>query len=91
MTTQKRVYEPPIARDLSLMRARGGTVTPLGGGIVPLGICTAGAGISNNYTCTRGTGPTSDPSSCKVGTNPTLGGCGKGNYAESFCQSGATD
>ncbi len=84
MTTNKRVYEPPMARDLSHLRARGGKVTPLG-------LCTPGSAISSNYTCTRGTAPESDSSTCAVGTNPTLGGCGKGNYAESFCQSGATD
>jgi hypothetical protein len=98
MTIRRRNYEPPMARDLSHLRARGGTITPLGGGggggggVIVNGTCMDGAGISSNYTCTRGLSPQSNPATCTpLGSLPTVGGCGKGNAATTLCSSGATD
>lgn len=93
MTTVRRLYEPPMARDLSRLRAHGGTLTPLGddgGGIEPMGMCTSGSTVSSSYTCTDGGTPVSDGATCSpVGFVPTMGGCFTGTTAIQGCNAGS--
>lgn len=99
MTTKKRVYTPPMARNLSYARARGETVTPLGGdavlaptdgGVEPMGICIDGTYHSVS-ACKVGPGVTGTVSSCNpFGYRPTTPACNMGTSGSAGCMSGSS-
>jgi len=86
--TNRRVYQPPQARDLSANSAAGGNIGPMGAckdGSYPYTNCVDGPGFL--ATCTTGTGV--DTSSCGGGGYHLTPTCSFGTNAATICISGA--
>ncbi len=77
----RRVYEPPVSRDLSELHAVGQ--------VGPMGICVPGS-APGAATCRYGGYPVQDPALCApYGLAPQTGGCTSGGSPASGCLAGS--
>jgi len=86
--TNRRVYQPPQARDLSAYSAAGGDVGPMGscsGGPYPYFACSVGT----SYASSCGGGAAVDTSNCSAGGNHAMPACNVGASALTACLSGS--
>jgi hypothetical protein len=86
--SDRRVYQPPQARDLSANSAAGGHIGPMGAcksGVYPYNNCVAGPG----FLATCGFGSGVDTSNCVGGGYHLTPSCSFGSNAATICLSGA--
>lgn len=76
--SMRRLYEPPLARDLSAFG--------VSGQIGPMGMCTDGTALTSEF-CTAGPGPTGGVCS-PTGIGPEFGYCTLGDSAVEGCTTG---
>jgi hypothetical protein len=83
----KRIYEPPMGRDLSCIRANGGFLSGEGGGAVQ-GVCGNGSAVTGAL-CTAGTRVTGTSSCLSYGFMVgSTNYCSEGQGGSSGCVSG---
>lgn len=86
--SERPMYEPPMAKDLSAIVVRGGESGPLGqciNGPRPYYNCAVGSGFVG--ACIAG--PLPDTSACAVGGFHTAPACDAGSNAATICISGS--
>jgi hypothetical protein len=86
--SNRRIYQPPQARDLSPYSAEGGGIGPLGecaSGSYPFYNCKTGTA----YVGTCGGGSTHDTSLCVTGQFHQYPQCNNGHNAATICLSGS--
>ena len=86
--SNRRVYRPPQARDLSGYSAAGGNIGPMGectGGNYPYSACNTGT----DYVASCLPGLTVGTSSCVTGQYDTKPECNHGSSAVTVCLSGS--